>query len=648
MAESRRDRVPVTVGDFLQRRAQDRSLVDLVMGMCGDIFGTAALIPNVEIMYFTSVESLKPHVSRMITNIAVFYGQDQSAGIDPEYNQVFYGDMGRFSKGFVVLPIIVTLNGGEEARLILGAGDRRQSLCAHSLKSSGNRWTRVYPRVLQDYCDSAIDTIAVEDCSKAIETYIVVGTGDQLLSFIATPGFPQQDRMATVFTAMFPYIKEWAQSTLITISYDDYITRHSSVAPTPIPPSEEARIRLHQAATVQACLGTAYSREDMVEKQLYRRYKAACANMQLETMTESQFAEAYGCFGRDTYANNPHILELLGRVLAIREDYSFDITVTVRNLANLTQLMDHFHISKFSGAMLEQMRMVHSHSQHTSVIFGLSILPLIRTIFPAKGGDYDRQFTAACDLRETIESQLFVGLVRVLPEMHKIKTIALVVYVGVLYHQRVALEEQQGDTFAKFNIEGIAKHIARMEDRNLCKSIADFLPMGGIVTLGVLCQFVSEEQINLALSRREDVSAISLYRYLRTLGTHCDWRDGYERKLALDVLENIESTQVPRLNANLDSVRDRFLDAMLRNNGGQDRMGDYNRIVQASAMIRTRLQAVIAQARESLDDSLGKNHEALIPVFNLMRNIISASVSWTSENFGQGIDAAPPPAPDAN
>nr|QYV43057.1 MAG: hypothetical protein [Mononegavirales sp.] len=600
----------------------------------GGIFTEFQALNTLPVVIYKTIASIKPVLRRLLTNVAIFYMAEVPEGTPAAAKDKLFGDDLDARHAFILHPVTLAMPGGVRARLVTSNGSREQSIMAHSLKTGPGHFSRIFPQSLNDYGIELSESIAIPDLSRPIETFVVVGTEDQLLSMMGSPGFPQQDRMATCFSAMFSYIVPWMREKLQMITYEDYVGMHPEVNIVELPATGLLKSHFYQVVMTQACLGQAYSTGAMMENQLFRRYKAACANMQIETMPEASFREHFNVFGREAFPSTPHSLELLGRVLAVDAEGQYNIQITAHTLCPLDTLSVDYHISEFSVGMLEQMRMVYAHSQHTSLLFGTAILPLIMNIFPKKGGDFDAQYTSAVNIQRVITEQLYIGMVRVLPEEHKIRNLALVVYTGVLYAKRAAVEEGAGETFDHFNIAGIAKHIMNPEDRNLCQAIASYLPMGGVVTLGALANFLTPDQVDLALGRREGVTPALLYQYLKVMGSENAWKHAYEQTLALNVLDTIETLQLPRMYANFDAIRDSLIASASRG-GDHDLIADTTaRVHRVSAQMRARVQAAVASAREALDNTPGRDHQALAPLLALVRNMIQSSATWSADTYG--------------
>ncbi|AUZ99695.1 hypothetical protein [Hexartovirus lepeophtheiri] len=635
----------IPILDFLARLPAGSTYLETMARALPERIGTLTLIPNTQIRVIDNTLHLSREFQQLGSHAAVIYKTACRVAIEEEIRNVIWPIALDQTPAAIIHPLWATSANNTPRRVILVPTRYQEGFSLQSYRMSGAWRKMVVPEEAINYFDRVLASNTISDRSVPIVTYLVIGSDDELTQMLATPSYAQADRMATLFSHMFPYMREWLKTQVVTVNFTEYRAIYPDLQPTAIPDNPTSYSNYYQVATIQACLGTAYSSTKLIKAQLYRRYKAACANVETNAMTETDFNAIYNLYGTEVFLPSASILEMLGRVLAIREDLQYDLTVTTGNLASITRMQDQWQLSTYALGMLEQMRLVFAHSQHSSIMFGFHVLHLIERIFTGKGGEFARQYRSAVALQDVIETQLFVGLRRTLPENHKIKNMSLVVYTGALYAGRVAAEEGHKDTFSVFNIAGIAKHIQAAEDRQVCEAISKHLPMGGVVSLGTLARFLLIEEVELALSASPNVKKQTLYHYLRTLRVVCPWRSHFEKGQALEALNELERTQLPKVYDMLDTVKNGLVSAQQAgpptNEGMARVMALGNSYTRAKALIMSMVDA----ARDNLDTNPGRTHEEITPIINHIKGLLGSAAQWDTENYGQVIrPVVPAPA----
>nr|QYV43062.1 MAG: hypothetical protein [Mononegavirales sp.] len=491
------------------------------------------------------------------------------------------------------------------------------------------------------------------DPSKREEVFFVYGSYQETTMILGTNGFPPMAKLCTAAFYFFHYARENIRSIAIEVSMAEFLKIYPNVPLRPLPATDSQVMQMFQVGVAYGLMSCQYSQATKLNEQLYRRYKAGCASYGLNMMSEPEFRTSAGQMNRTRVEANPIGLQVMGYCLAIDREFNYNINATNLSLASVTEMTRHWNLPQYASAMLEQSRLVYSFSQHTTLKFGFAIIDMVEAWFRGIGGAFLADLEAAIAAREEIGSSPYCGLVRTIPERHQVKRIARIAEVGVLYQGRLAATTTHANEWSHYNLDSVSKHVDSQGDVSLCTTIAGMLPLGKIVSIGMMVPHMSAKEVQVKLDDKPEVRADAFAQYIKNKHPQCDWMLDYTRRRRLELLDDLERTRLAQV---ISIVKDQ----VNRLRRGLDANMERNELREAELTIESEggriigaLNTAFTNVRDALQAADLVDHPELQNLANLMSNITRNIAVCNIETFrnvmdgpqaaGQGANQAPQP-----
>ena len=298
--------------------------------------------------------------------------------------------------------------------------------------------------------------------------------------------------------------------------------------------------------TTLLCYG--YSQDTRRAGQISRRLAAAYADADLPAPDLPSHENAIKEYAGSSKEINGDVVELIGQVVALHRDgYSFP-AVTEAEYAVASQDARLKPLPRIFSALREQMMLVFTNYQSSTVRWALNITGIIRESGFTTQAAIAREIEHLEGIRDEIEKRPFVGLVSKIASSHQQSNFPLLTYLGCYYHARHLDTEEQRKAFEGYNISGIAQRVAEPNMVNTCEVILQNLPAPQLAAKANLLHAMQTADVDKLLATMKQEEATQIVQQLETRFPGCEWAREQARRKAQAAKEEfyIRATELLR------------------------------------------------------------------------------------------------------
>jgi hypothetical protein len=325
-----------------------------------------------------------------------------------------------------------------------------------------------------------------------------------------------------VLTHLYPYIQNELEKYAVAMPYVTAEREHG-LDPAGYRERDAAIAdKTYICAITQLVFCSAYSKESMMEDQIYRRMIAALAKMQQEAIPKVTFSSTYNSLRIVPYSAQGIALQALGLVLNYTSVGTHNPYIKLSETVDIRTLAYQLQITDFAIALHEQIGLVFSGFHMGTLHFAFAALSIIESsdkkLFPRAKEEVPR----LKELRAKVGKAPYYGLQHSQPNEAQIKNFPILCSIGVYYHGRTLMEEEQ-EAWEDYAISGITAHIEHKADVNLSKSYADILPNHNLASLAELAASLTLPDAEKLLERHPQITRDDMYYYMHDKLDDCVW-----------------------------------------------------------------------------------------------------------------------------
>jgi len=467
--------------------------------------------------------------------------------------------------------------------LIVGAESLPTAVAVLEMAKLGNA-TMVRPTTTKSEAREMMDPKGgVVDVAQDVVVYVCNQL--QLLTLLEQVDVPAVTKMLSSLCTLFPKARPDMQKFFSLKPFEVAMDEYGMTLKDPTAMTPAALVAEYRSATIFWALLNGYSDKATFAAQIYKRMTAGLASISGDPIQESIYEGTVRTFDVLPGSAGGHGDRGLGIILARDTTCKYDPTVTDANLIESNTQSNTWKLTKWSEAVLGQMRIVFEHKHQATLNFTQVFVvaaDLTDWTYPPFIAAEKIKFEAAM---ETIKGRRYGCLIEKQADHLQVKNFPALAVLGLEYHKK-SLDDAEKKEFAKYAIAGIREHIKSAHERATLDLMITVLPDPNISMIGQLAQTTSARFIEMLVSHSTTNIRDALFMALSHLTTPGLWFDeelkrrqdkelkdaeGRLLKLLGDLRDNtIKQLQAMYMGARTDEDRRKISDLIRRCNEAYD------------------------------------------------------------------------------
>lgn len=352
--------------------------------------------------------------------------------------------------------------------------------------------------------------------------FYYVGSDRQILMVLNVEKISFTNKILTTLTHLFPFIKKELDKYAYPVPYSNAVKEFSL---DPLGYRERDLSMLdatYICAVVQVIFCSAYTKQDMIEDQIFRRMTAVLATLKQEAISKAIHSNTYNSLRIEPYSAQGVALQAIGLVLNYTRQGTHNPLIKLTEVVAIRDLAIDFQITDLAIAIHEQMGLVYTGFHLSTLHFAFTAIKLIEDgslkLFPKAR----EELPILKELKDKILRAPYYGLQASQPTEAQIKNFPILCSIGVFYHGRTLLEEER-DEWEDYAIAGITAHVDHKADVNLAKSFAEILPNHNLASLAELAATLNLVDAEKLLLQHVNITRDDMYYYMHEHDLTCAW-----------------------------------------------------------------------------------------------------------------------------
>ena len=316
------------------------------------------------------------------------------------------------------------------------------------------------------------------------------------------------------------------------------------------------------AGAAAALLGYGYTTESLFQAQIIKRLAAAYSALNIDQPAWDDYKGTIKTAGGDLKVHSGEVFALIGRVIAVAQDGSQDVTLKSSQLGSVHEVPILQALPSILRELRNQMALVYQNNQSTTVRWALDAADAVRMAGLDQTPALTAELLHLSQIKELVENRPYVGLCAKMPESLTQANYPLLAYIGVMYHQMHLVTEDQKQSFRGFNVDGVGKRVAEPRLQDMCLTVARQLPKPSHTTLAAIISHMSSEDAEALISQYGAEDQRSLKKAVVSNHPTCSWAVNETAKVKAEarakVLAQLSARLEQRWSEALNQARERM------------------------------------------------------------------------------------------
>ena len=360
-------------------------------------------------------------------------------------------------------------------------------------------------------------TLAIDSRPKVFYTNQV-----QLVSILTSAGVPKTTKVLMALLHMYPYVEDEVKTHALVAPFEHAPGIYLDGLQPYEPEDAQARDSRYRAATLCYLLISSYTQEGKLGEQLHKRYRAACMSLSTDTLSETDFATERTALGLTAGDTAPVVYQVLGAVLALDKQGIYNPSVKVEDLLPEDQLVAVKGVSPWAATCFTQMKLVNWRMNLTTLDFALDLVKMLNAENQTMVREMEVEQPNIRKAADMVKDAPFVALLAKQPDALQISKFPCTAFVGLVYYGR-SLPEKENENWAKYNVDGVSKHVEGGTLKDKLERIAAYLPTPTFVDAVEAAIMNQGERLDSILKASPSSAKQELYETLFARKATCKW-----------------------------------------------------------------------------------------------------------------------------
>ncbi|UNI73817.1 MAG: hypothetical protein [brine shrimp artovirus 1] len=355
----------------------------------------------------------------------------------------------------------------------------------------------------------------------------------------------------------FSTCKDYGSNIVQILSYnflkDAFPTRFRDPALTPIELSNTFNV-----IVISACLIPAYSRQEIVKDQLYRRYKAVMASQKSNPVDEATFGARFAELNLKCSDLASQVMDFVGMSIMLDNQYNFSLRLAKDKIVPSTTMVADAMIDSWVAPLRDQMMLVFRNKNMTTLAMAVAV----RKTMENNNMSLESVFADEVNNLATIEQEISLSEFRCLSGSQElalqVNRVPHFAYLGLLYNER-RLSEAEKANWKSYQVEAVGQHISSDSGRQLVKRYADYMPAPDVVDAVRLAKNMSKDFIESIVREFKESDRNLVFNALKQTNANCDWFKFELHKRQVKYQQDIKTSLTPKCKS---AIANRYADLM--------------------------------------------------------------------------------------
>ena len=346
-----------------------------------------------------------------------------------------------------------------------------------------------------------------------VEHFCVIAEG-QIPCMLLCVSLPLETRMLSILFCLYKQVRTYIASTFHLVSlpqnFNVHLQWHWQLNST----------TAHQIATGLALLTPAFSSDTKIASKIAYIINAVAAAGNSEKVTEEEVRRMKTDSGWTLKDISGRLKSVICRIVCMNKEYDHSSAVKVMELCPVEDIVSHFDLTDWAGALITQARMVYEQYHSKSIRFAVAVLPEIEKLFPKLGFAWEEEFGSLQHYREQLSNRPYTGLAE---SNMTVSRVSRAVYIGLMYYKANLVDQVDIENFNHFNIAGVKNHIRPQSDIITCDHLISILKVGkisAVIEFAAICPFQQAEKM---IARLSDTDQETIFNSLASKTVKGEW-----------------------------------------------------------------------------------------------------------------------------